>query len=77
MKNWQRAVNSSEVEHFWQDAQNLAEVRGHDEFITWCYSQGGISGPARTFLQEKGFLYTDQAWLTQLLRDLEVVMKNP
>jgi len=73
VKNWQRPVNLSEVEHFWQAAQNLAEERGYDEFITWFYSQSGFSGPAEAFLQEKKVFYTDQAGLEQLLRDLDVV----
>jgi len=75
IKNRQKPTSKPQVEHFWQAAQNLAEERGHEQFICWFYSRSGFTTPAQEFLQEKDILYTDHDGLTQLLQDLQVVEK--
>ncbi|MEM7532654.1 MAG: restriction endonuclease [Chloroflexota bacterium] len=73
VKNWQDPVSKPAVVHFWEAAQHLADDKGHEEVVCWFHARGGFTGPARTFMQEKGMLFTDQDGLTKILRHFEVI----
>ncbi|MEM7531351.1 MAG: restriction endonuclease [Chloroflexota bacterium] len=73
VKNWQAPVSKPVVVHFWEAAQHLADDKGHDEVICWFHARGGFTEPARTFMQEKGMLFTDEAGLTKMLRHFQVI----
>ncbi|MEM7535127.1 MAG: restriction endonuclease [Chloroflexota bacterium] len=73
VKNWQNPVSKPVVVHFWEAAQHLADDKGHDEVICWFHARGGFTEPARTFMQEKGMLFTDDAGLTKMLRHFQVI----
>ena len=73
VKNWQKPVDKPKIVHFWEAAQHLRDDKGHDEVVCWFHSRGGFTGPAKTFMQEKGMLFTDEAGLTKMLRDFQVI----
>ena len=75
VKNWKDAVTKPDVEKFWQATNNLAKDKGHAGVVRWFYARSGFTGPAITFMQEKGMFYTDEEGLLGLLEVLQVVDK--
>jgi|GEM_PF-2168915 len=66
VKNWQKPVSLTQVEHFWNAAQSMAEDKGHEKIVCWFHARSGFTEPARKFLAEKGILNTDEPMLTQI-----------
>ncbi|MEM7539203.1 MAG: restriction endonuclease, partial [Chloroflexota bacterium] len=75
IKNWQDPVSQPDVEKFWNGARDLADDKGHAQVRCWFYARSGFTGPAKTFMDEKGMLYTDETGLIRLLKDLQVIEK--
>ncbi|MEM7539085.1 MAG: restriction endonuclease [Chloroflexota bacterium] len=73
VKNWKDPVSKPDVEKLWHGSRNLAKDKGHPQVVCWFYARSGFTGPAITFMQEKGMLYTDEDGLVQMLEEMGVI----